>query len=251
MRLNNVLNNVFRDVGLSSMATKDVDKLAEYSIGNFKNFKKDKPIRAFSTGGRAFSTGGSQHRGTGPTYPKPAPKYGPNYSNKGMPGGSGGGFLDTIADWAGKAYDYADQAHDWATDSWLYRQVETGYNWIRGESGQKIIDNLIDRYAKGKLTGGGAPPTAGQKMGVFSSGAAEAGVNVGSYTAGATTGRTTPLTKALAHAVANPEINPYSAAYIASQGVKVSALNLPDIDTPISMRNKTIMHQPPTTTMTG
>jgi len=245
MRLNNVLNNVFRDVGLSSMATKDIDQLAKYSIGNFKDFKKDKPIQA-------FAQGGSLHRGTGPTYTKPAPKYRPNYSNKGMPGGSGGGFLDTIADWAGKAYDYADQAHDWATDSWLYRQVETGYNWIRGESGQKIIDNLIDRYAKGKLTGGGAPPTAGNKMTTFSSGAAKSGVNVGSYTAGdSNTGRATPLTKALAHAVANPDINPYSAAYIASQGVKVNALNLPTIDTPISMRNKTIMQQPQNTTMTG
>ena len=245
MRLNNVLNNVFRDVGLSSMATKDIDQLAKYSIGDFKNFKKDKPIQA-------FAQGGSPHRGTGPTYTRSAPKYRPNYSNKGMPGGSGGSFLDTIADWAGKAYDYAEQAYDYAADSWLYRQVETGYNWVRGESGQKIINNLIDRYAAGKLTGGGAPPTAGQKMGTFSSGASKAGVNVGSYTAGASnTGRSTPLTKALAHAVANPEINPYSAAYIASQGVKVNALNLPAIDTPISMRNKTIMQQPQNTTMTG
>ena len=243
MRLNKTLNNVFRDVGLSSMATRDVNKLAEYSVGNFKDFKKDKPIRA-------FAQGGSTHRGTGPTY-KPRTRYRPNYSDKGMPGRQPS-FLDTISDWAGKAYDYADQAHDWAADSWLYRRVETGYNWVKGDSGQKIINNLIEAYGAGKLTGGGALPTAGKEMGVFSSGAAKAGVNVGSYRAGTTNNKTTPLTKALAHAVANPEINPYAAAYIASQGVKVSALNLPNIDTPITMRNKNIIQQQsPTTTMSG
>ena len=91
------------------------------------------------------------------------------------------------------------------------------------------------------------------KINTFKSGTAESGgVNVGSYRAGTTNNKTTPLTKALAHAVANPEINPYAAAYIASQGVKVSALNLPNIDTPITMRNKNIIQQQsPTTTMTG
>ena len=243
MRLNNVLNNVFRDVGLSSMATKDIDQLAKYSIGDFKNFKKDKPIQAFAQGGSPRGIGSSNVRST--------PKYRPNYSNKGMPGGSGGSFLDTIADYAGKVYDYAEQAYDYAADSWLYRQVETGYNWVRGESGQKIINNLIDRYAAGKLTGGGGGGGQ-QQMRTFKSGAAESGgVNVASYRAGNNTQGSTPLTKALAHAVANPEINPYSAAYIASQGVKVNALNLPAIDTPISMRNKTIMQQPQNTTMTG
>ena len=63
-----------------------------------------------------------------------------------MPGGSGGGFLDTVSDWASKAYDYAEQAYDYAADSWLYRQVETGYNWVKGDSGQRIINNLIDAY---------------------------------------------------------------------------------------------------------
>mgnify|MGYP003658780687 CR=1 FL=1 len=164
----------------------------------------------------------------------------------------GGSFLDTVSDYAQKAYDYANQAHDYATDSWLYRQAETGYNWIRGETGQKVINNLIDRYEAGKLTAGGGGGGGQPKINTFKSGAAESGgVNVGSYRAGSSSG-TTPLTKALAHAVANPTINPYAAAYVASQGVKVNALNLPNIDTPISMRNKSIVQQQsPTTTMSG
>lgn len=245
MRLNKTLNNVFRDAGLSSMSTRDIDKLAEYSTGNFKNFKYDKPIQGFA--------GGGSPRGIGSSNNKSTTKYRPNYSNKGMPGGSGSSFLDTISDYAQKAYDYANQAHDYATDSWLYRQAETGYNWIRGESGQKIIDNLIDRYASGKLTGGGGGGGGQPKVNTFKSGAAESGgVNVASYRAGNSTQGSTPLTKALAHAVVNPTINPYAAAYVASQGVKVNALNLPNIDTQITLRNKTTMQQQaPTTTMTG
>jgi len=247
MRLNKTLNNVFRDVGLSSMATRDVDKLAEYSIGNFKNFKKDEPIRAFAHGGSTRLP----HRGTGPSN-KPRTRYRSNYSDRGMPGRSPS-FLDTISDWASTASDYAEQAYDYTADSWLYRQVETGYNWVKGDSGQRIINNLIDAYGKGKLTGGGGGGQPSAEIMTFKSGAAESGgVNVGTYRAGTTNNKTTPLTKALAHAVANPEINPYAAAYIASQGVKVSALNLPDIDTPITMRSKNIIQQqPPTTTMTG
>tara|TARA_R100001369_G_C3322225_1_gene169150 strand:- start:1865 stop:2599 length:735 start_codon:yes stop_codon:yes gene_type:complete len=244
MRLNKTLNNVFRDAGLSSMSTRDIDKLAEYSTGNFKDFKYDKPIQGFAGGGSPRVTG------QGSSNTSSTPKYKKNYKSA----IGGGSFLDTVSDYAQKAYDYANQAHDYATDSWLYRQAETGYNWIRGETGQKVIDNLIDRYASGKLTGGGGGGGGGQQqMRTFKSGAAESGgVNVASYRAGNNTQGSTPLTKTLAHAVANPTINPYAAAYVASQGVKVNALNLPNIDTPISMRNKTIMQQQaPTTTMTG
>ena len=233
MRLHQTLNTIYKDIGLSDMATRDMDKLAEYSTGNFKNFKKDEPIQGFYTGGPV-------HRGTGPEYSRQQkPRIRPN-SGKIVDGKVvyDGGFLnfDNIT-------QRVKDASNWLEDTWLYKGVQTGYNWIKGESGQNFINNLIDRYSKGKLAGGA--PQGVQKVNVFQSGAAKAGSSSPVFRAGSAQGGTgtTPLTRSLAQAVANPDINPYSAAYIASQAIQVSSLNLPTIDTGITMRTKNVIQQ--------
>ena len=247
MRLNQTLQNVFRDAGISDMATTDIDKLTEFSIGNFKNFKKDEPLRG-------FYAGGATHRGTGPggysgtstsTY---SGKYRPNYGyikdgkvvyDKGFLGGS----FDAVS-------RYASQATDWLADSWLWKGVKTGYNWIKGESGQKFIDNLRQRWQDGKLVAGGGGGGGQQQIGGFSSGAARANLPAATFTAGDPNAKgSTPLTQTLANAVSNPEFNPYGASYVASQAIKVSALNLPDINTELTLRSKQYV-QPPQQSVT-